>query len=696
MMWRLLDMLTVVLILLIVFGTVSLAQAEETTVHVFKSAPIQFGDPQDEATWETRDNGRIIRRTLDLPKFDSPVKITARLKLESEGDPWDRFGTVYLVLPDSSPSVELLKFMTGFGTGLPYKRDNIPDHPTVEKWAEFSLWEQDVSHLAGLLSGEVTIEAIIDTWVNPGWMMDFDLIFEEVEETVTPTWVSSIFNTTGEYWTKERFSSEAATITVDIPQGLESVKMFYLTSGHGGRSTGDEFNKKDHVIYIDDKEVLRFVPWREDGPLFRKFSPTSGKWDGDIWSSDLSRSNWIPGDQVRPMIFELDQFLSPGTHTIRFSVEGMAESTPDNLNYWNTSAVLIGYDASPTLPKELKPYLQAPTSNSMTVSWAYNDDFTSIVEYGKTQELESRVMGDSEVIGGDIVWHTVRMEDLEPDTTYYYRICSGSSTSKTYQFTTPPSADSTKAILVGIMGRESEENTEMILSSLKQTVQSKDESLSLILHTGNIVDDGFTAEQYIPKFFEPISTISGEVPVHIVPGQTERDSLYLYQFVHNDHFKEYLPSSPYADTHGRLGEECYQFQLGRTLFAVFNTNKLSLDQLEWLKRIMMMADRNDTVKNIVFLTHNRISAQSSFVQKRIVANLAESSKPKFLIYGDGAGYERGHEAGLEYVSIGYSASADPHFALLTLDPRSGSSTLCVYSVSHDGKVSLIEEKAFSW
>lgn len=682
-------MLTLILIMLVVVGLTTSAQAAEVTVNVFESAPIQFGDPQDGATWETCDNGRIIRRSLDLPEFDSPVKITARLKLESEGDPWDRFGTVYLVLPDSSPSVELLKFMTGFGTGLPYKRDDIPYHPTVEKWAQFSLWEQDVSHLADLLSGEVTIEAIIDTWVNPGWIIDFDLIFEEVEKITAPIWVSSIFNTTGEYWTKEKFNSEAAAVQVNIPAGLESVKMFYLTSGHGGRSSGDEFNKKNHVIYVDGREVLRFVPWREDGPLFRRFSPTSGRWSGDIWSSDLSRSNWIPGDQVRPMIFELGHYLTPGEHTIRFAVEGMAESTPDNLNYWNTSAVLVGYNA-PTKPKELKPFLQAPTPHGMTVSWAYNDDFASIVEYGKTQALERRVMGDSEIIGGEIVWHTVRMEDLEPNTTYYYRIRSGSSTSKIYQFTTPPSADGTKAILVGIVGRESEYNTEMILSSLKQIVQSKDESLSLILHTGNIVNDGFSINQYIPHFFKPISKLSSEVPVHIVPGQNERESLYLYQFVHNDHFNEYLPSSPYADTHGRLGEECYQFQMGRTLFVVFNTNDLGLDQLNWLTTVMTKAHRNDTVDGIVFLTHNRISSLSSFVQKRVTANLAETDKPKLLIYGDGTGYVKGHEADLKYVSIGQS----PHFALLTLNPT-GESTLQVYSAPDDG-AKLIDEIAIAW
>lgn len=322
-----------------------MSEQTQHIVKVFEQAPIQFGGAAPGEPLEIAEEGRVIKRTLTLPAVSRPVKITARLKLESDGDPWDRFGTVYLDLGSDIPAVELLKFMTGFGTGLPYKRDNIPDHPTVEKWAEYSLWEQDVSHLADFLQGEVNISAIIDTWVSPGWLMDFELVFEE-DVKVSPDWVVSIFNTTGEYRTKEFWASDAAAVEVTIPEGLEFVKMYYLTSGHGGRSSGDEFNKKDHVIYVDGQEVLRFIPWRDDGRLFRKFSPTSAKWEGDIWSSDLSRSNWIPGDQVQPKVFELGKFLTAGKHKIRFSVEGMADSTPDNLNYWNTSVVLVGYKAN--------------------------------------------------------------------------------------------------------------------------------------------------------------------------------------------------------------------------------------------------------------------------------------------------------------------------------------------------------------
>ena len=38
----------------------------------------------------------------------------------------------------------------------------------------------DVAHLAPLFDGEWTFTGFVDTWVTPGWRMDFSLLFEPV------------------------------------------------------------------------------------------------------------------------------------------------------------------------------------------------------------------------------------------------------------------------------------------------------------------------------------------------------------------------------------------------------------------------------------------------------------------------------------------------------------------------------------
>lgn len=688
-------MLIMLLALTLIFTMTGVSHASDVTVPIFESAPIQFGDPASGPTWEPLDNGRVIRRTLELPQYAEPVQITARLKLESEGDPWDRFGSVYLVSPTGTVNVELLKFMTGFGTGLPYKKDNIPDHPTVEKWAEYSLWEADLTHLASLLQGEVTIEAVIDTWVNPGWSIDFELSFRTTADALNPTWVAPVFNNTREYWTKEIFASEQATLEVDIPPDLESVQMFYFTSGHGGRRSGDEFSKKDHVIYIDGVEALRFVPWREDGPLFRAFSPTSAKWEGDVWSSDLSRSNWIPGDQVLPMVFELGAYLTPGKHSIRFQVEDMAESTPDNLNYWNTSVVLAGYSEAPTFSLTLQPYLQAPNPGGISVSWAHNEDHASVVKYGTSSEsLDSIAWGNTETIGGKVVWHTVQLIDLEPNTTYYYQAHSGQSSSPVARFTTAPAKGNTEPILIGIIGSQTQAKvTEAVLSALEQTVSASGQELRLLMHTGNIVQDGYDLKHYFSQFLDPLAPVSKQTPIQVIPGELEQESMYFYQFVHNDHFEDYLPTSSYGDIHGRLGEECYQFRLGRTLFVVFNTTQLGLEELNWLERVIGQGNQDDKIDNFVVFMHKHLENISSFVRGRIIAHLNKTSKPKLLVHGEDQGFEHGQGNGLDYLSLG---ADEPVFVLLQIDPKQ-QVVAQVYAVDQKTKkANLMENLSFPW
>ncbi len=74
-------------------------------VNVSINNQIHFGDPSafDTDEIEVEQSGRVISRTLNLPEFDTQVKITACLDIQSTinnqsagGDCWDRAGNVYL------------------------------------------------------------------------------------------------------------------------------------------------------------------------------------------------------------------------------------------------------------------------------------------------------------------------------------------------------------------------------------------------------------------------------------------------------------------------------------------------------------------------------------------------------------------------------------------------------------------------
>ena len=50
----------------------------------------------------------------------------------------------------------------------------------------------------------------------------------------------------------------------------------YITTGHGGWDTGDEFVPKANTILIDGEPRFIYTPWRCDCGTYRTLNPASG------------------------------------------------------------------------------------------------------------------------------------------------------------------------------------------------------------------------------------------------------------------------------------------------------------------------------------------------------------------------------------------------------------------------------------
>jgi hypothetical protein len=113
------------------------------------------------------------------------------------------------------------------------------------------------------------------------------------------------------------------------------------------------------VLFRSGKEVLNFVPWRDDCASFRRFNPATGVWlmerlaayigekgyakkmiEEPVASSDFSRSNWCPGSDVKPVEVPLTG-LTEGVHTITFSIPKAQQIKDNELNHWLVSAYLV-------------------------------------------------------------------------------------------------------------------------------------------------------------------------------------------------------------------------------------------------------------------------------------------------------------------------------------------------------------------
>ncbi|MFZ4106767.1 PNGase F N-terminal domain-containing protein [Flavobacterium sp.] len=351
-----------------------------TTIPVFKEEVINFSDTSKSNDSILRfANGTVILRKISIPAIVKGSQIFIDVTEQSNGDAYDRTGSVFLIpmqqkisfldglqngvkaLPiydngngknyqgiaateNYSPLLELMRFFTPFGIKQ-YNTITLKD----KIWEDRVNYRQDISELTASLSGqEVYIGTFIGNYDKGGHRVTVNLTIHPEEEVVIakPSKVIPLFNTTNimemagqEYGTLFN-SDKGLVVTFTLNKDLKNARLRYITSGHGGWENGDEFLPKRNSIYLDEKEVFHFTPWREDCGSYRLYNPASGNFPNGLSSSDYSRSNWCPGTATNPIYIELGD-LKSGTHIIQVKIpQGANEGT--SFSSWNVSGVLLG------------------------------------------------------------------------------------------------------------------------------------------------------------------------------------------------------------------------------------------------------------------------------------------------------------------------------------------------------------------
>ncbi len=350
-----------------------------TTISVFKDEIINFSDASQSNDSIMRfANRTIILKKIKIPFIAKGSQVFIDVSEQSNGDAYDRTGSVFVIpiskkstfldglkngaktLPiyengngkqyqgivatnDFEPLIELMRFFTPFGIKQ-YNTLQLKD----KIWEEKVNYRQDISELTSALNNqEVYIGTFIGNYDKGGHKVSVNLTIHPEENAVAKSaQVIPLFNTTNvmemagqEYGTL--FNSEKGlVVTFTLDKDLKNAKLRYITTGHGGWENGDEFVPKKNSIYLDEKEVFHFTPWREDCGSYRLYNPASGNFNNGLSSSDYSRSNWCPGTATNPVYIELGD-LKAGTHTLQVKIpQGAPEGT--SFSAWNVSGVLIG------------------------------------------------------------------------------------------------------------------------------------------------------------------------------------------------------------------------------------------------------------------------------------------------------------------------------------------------------------------
>ncbi|MBO7629257.1 MAG: DUF4412 domain-containing protein [Bacteroidales bacterium] len=357
------------------------------TLPIFDEEQICFNPKLEKPHWMAYDsvyhfaNGTIILKRIDMSRLPEHYRVFAEVSEYSNGDAYDRTGSIFVIprslrqsflnaLVDSigvlprftdkngeqyqgmvytntyQPLLELMRFFTPFGVRHYNEYRSLPE----QDWAERVYYKQDISDLKPALEGDVYIGAFIGNYDAGGHKLSLTLKaypeddrWEYADSTVNM--LLPLFNTcnvmemAGQNYGKF-FRTDSLTVKFSIPGGCKELKLRYISTGHGGWDTGDEFVPKANTILIDGKPKYIYTPWREDCGTYRTSNPASGNFWNGMSSSDYSRSGWCPGTATQPVYFDLTD-LEPGEHTLTIAIP-QGEPEGGSFSSWCVSGSLVG------------------------------------------------------------------------------------------------------------------------------------------------------------------------------------------------------------------------------------------------------------------------------------------------------------------------------------------------------------------
>lgn len=354
-------------------------KARFTTIEVFKDEVINFSDASKSNDSILRfANGTIILKKIKFPEIKPGSQTYVELTEQSNGDAYDRTGSVFAIPVDKehsfyeglrngitalplyengngkkyygvtlngsyTPLLELMRFFTPFGIKQ-YNHINIKD----KVWHEAVPYREEISELQSELSNkEYWVGTFIGNYDKGGHKINLSItIHADNNLNNKSNFVLPLFNTTNvmemaqqDYGTMFN-SDKGLEVNFTLSKDIKNATLRYITTGHGGWEAGDEFVPKKNTILLDGKQAFAFIPWRQDCGSYRLFNPVSGNFDNGLSSSDYSRSNWCPGTVTNPEFISLGD-LKAGNHSITIQIpQGASEG--NYFSAWNVSGVLIG------------------------------------------------------------------------------------------------------------------------------------------------------------------------------------------------------------------------------------------------------------------------------------------------------------------------------------------------------------------
>ncbi len=224
------------------------------------------------------------------------------------------------------------------------------------------------------------------------------------------------------------------------------------------------------------------------------------------------------------------------------------------------------------------PYLQLPSATSMTVVWHTDRVAVSRVEYGREGRFDQvAVRSRHGLIDNDRTSHIVHLTDLEPGTTYHYRVVSktflgyerqhivawgDSVISEPFTFTTlDPETDRFSFVVIADLHERADELAQMIRSAAWRDID-------LAVFNGDMINDFMAPDQVFTGFLDvAVEGFATAIPFVFARGNHETRGRYARSVW------DYIPLVD--------GQAYYSFDHGPVHFIVLDSGEDKVDGHEY-------------------------------------------------------------------------------------------------------------------
>ena len=184
----------------------------------------------------------------------------------------------------------------------------------------------------------------------------------------------------------------------------------------------------------------------------------------------------------------------------------------------------------------MKPYLQNPVGNGITVMWETTVPAYCWVEYGKdtTQLKRARTIVDGQVVCNNYL-HKIRIDGLQPGQKYYYRVCSqeillyqaykkvfGNTAQSAFSEFTLPATDTDS--FTAVVFNDLHQHTQTFRALCQQI---KNVNYDFVVFNGDCVDDPVDHNQATSFISELTEGVCGDrIPTFFMRGNHEIRNAY--------------------------------------------------------------------------------------------------------------------------------------------------------------------------